>query len=76
MTPIALRVQDKVRQKDHGTYEGWFQAIVDETVDDVAGIVMAFPVRVNQGDGIQWPRPAAIAIGILSLKESEQEPCE
>lgn len=36
MTPLARRVMEKVREKDHGTYERWFQAIVDATLDEVA----------------------------------------
>lgn len=36
MTPLARRVMEKVRQRDHGTYERWFQAIVDATLDEAA----------------------------------------
>lgn len=32
MTPFALRIMHIVRQKEHGSHEAWFQAIVDETI--------------------------------------------
>lgn len=40
MTPLARRIMEKVRQKDHGTYERWFQAIVDATLAE-AGLPMS-----------------------------------
>ena len=36
MTPLALRVMEKVRHRDHGTYERWVGAIVDATLDEAA----------------------------------------
>ena len=35
MTPLARRVMMKVRQKEHGSYERWFEAIVAATLDEI-----------------------------------------
>lgn len=63
MTPLARRVLEKVRQKDHGTYERWVQAIVDETLEEAA---LDLELLSN----------FSIARVIRTIKTQETEPCE
>lgn len=67
MTPLARRVMEKVREKEHGTYERWMQAIVDATLEDAAE-------RIEPLWRIEDPYSAADAI--RALKTPEKEPCE
>lgn len=69
MTPLARRVMEKVRQKDHVTYERWFQAIVDATLEEAADQLDLVMMEI-------MGQRSNAAVLVRSLKTPEPEPCE
>lgn len=68
MSPLARRVMEMVHGREHGTYERWFQAIVDATLNEAARHFVQF--------GTDPFTAVAVHCEILELKSQEQEPCE